>query len=483
MNTEEINILLVDDDEDDYILTRNYLAGTDKFNYNLEWEYDYRKALEKIKEDKHDLYLVDFMLGSYSGIELLKEARKHGTNKPLIMLTGQSNYQTDIEAMLSGASDYLVKGELNTSVLERAIRYNIDRYNNLSRLRQQERKYRALFERSLDAIFIAYDDFLIIDANNAFKKLFSFEDRDLGALKLKELFAAPDIYSHIMKRFDESGYIKDAEVVLRGEDGKRKTCLISISRLDAPLKKDLIQGIIKDITSLKETEKELRNTEKLAISGTMARTIAHEIRNPLTNIILALRQLSKKIENGKPDEAGAFIEMAHKNSVHINLLIEELLQSSNPADFSFEKNSLNEIVEAAIEYCKDRIHLKKVNLRTELADNLQPIKADFNQLKRAFVNIITNAVEATYNTENAALTIKTYSENGRNVALFNDNGCGIEPEKIDRMFEPFVTGKTHGMGLGLTTVQNVIRKHNAHINIESEQGIGTTFMFTFEVIS
>lgn len=482
MDSEAINILLVDDDEDDYILTRNFLASTDKFSYNLEWEYDYRKALDKIKEDRHDLYLVDFMLGTYSGIELLKEARKHGSNKPLIMLTGQSNYQTDIEAMVSGASDYLVKGELNTSVLERAIRYNMDRYNNLSRLRQQERKYRALFERSLDAIFIAYDDFLIIDANNSFKKLFGFEEKDLGALKMKELFAVPDIYSHIIKRFDESGYIRDAEVVLRGDDGKRKTCLISISKLDAPLKKDLIQGIIKDITTLKETEKELRNTEKLAISGTMARTIAHEIRNPLTNIILALRQLSKKLENNKPDEGIPFIEMANKNSIHINLLIEELLQSSNPADFSFEKNSLNEIIESAVEYCKDRIHLKRVSLQTELAENLKPIKADFNQLKRAFVNIITNAVEAMYNTENAVLIIKTYSENGSNIALFSDTGCGIEPEEIDKLFEPFYTGKTHGMGLGLTTVQNVIKKHNANITMESELGKGTTFRFTFSAL-
>lgn len=127
MNERHLNVLLVDDDEDDYIITRDLLAEVVDRKYNLEWAATYQAAREAIGRKQHDIYLVDYRFGRHNGLELLREAIEMGCQAPLILLTGQGDRQVDIEAMQAGAADYLVKGQLGASMLERAIRYAIER--------------------------------------------------------------------------------------------------------------------------------------------------------------------------------------------------------------------------------------------------------------------------------------------------------------------------------------------------------------------
>ncbi|MBF0101000.1 MAG: diguanylate cyclase, partial [Desulfobacterales bacterium] len=128
MTTQElIHILLIDDDEDDFVLTRNLLAKAVVFRFELDWASTYEDGIQAIIQDKHDLYLVDYRLGKQSGVEILKESILSGCQKPIIMLTGQGDIDVDLEAMKSGAADYLNKRSLNSELLERSIRYAIGR--------------------------------------------------------------------------------------------------------------------------------------------------------------------------------------------------------------------------------------------------------------------------------------------------------------------------------------------------------------------
>jgi diguanylate cyclase (GGDEF)-like protein len=136
LDKEVIKVLLVEDDEDDYIITRDLLSEIAEKHYELEWVSSYDPALESMQENKCDVYLLDYRLGEHTGLDLLQEAIENGCTAPIILLTGQGDHQVDVEAMKAGASDYLIKGRINADSLERSIRYSIERKKSEKRILQ-----------------------------------------------------------------------------------------------------------------------------------------------------------------------------------------------------------------------------------------------------------------------------------------------------------------------------------------------------------
>ncbi|WP_181307078.1 hybrid sensor histidine kinase/response regulator [Rufibacter sp. XAAS-G3-1] len=132
--SDKIRILLVDDDEDDYVITRDIIQDIPGRQYHLDWTASFDEALTRIREKKHDVYLVDFFLGAHNGLELITKAVEEGTTAPFILLTGQTDRETDEKAMRAGALDYLVKGTFNPYDLERSIRYNIEHAKSLAEI-------------------------------------------------------------------------------------------------------------------------------------------------------------------------------------------------------------------------------------------------------------------------------------------------------------------------------------------------------------
>lgn len=130
--SDKTRILLVDDDEDDYIITRDIIDDIPGRNYVLEWTGSFQNALDIIEQRRHDIYLVDYRLGAHDGLELIKEAVNQNCTVPFILLTGQSDRETDEKAMRAGAMDYLVKGTISPNELERSIRYSIEHAKSLA---------------------------------------------------------------------------------------------------------------------------------------------------------------------------------------------------------------------------------------------------------------------------------------------------------------------------------------------------------------
>jgi PAS domain S-box-containing protein len=136
MNSEAIRVLLVEDDEDDYILTRDLLSEIKGSEFHLDRVKDYETALEALGRNQHDVCLLDYRLGGRNGLEVLNEAPKRGCRASIILLTGQGEREVDLEAMKAGAADYLTKGSLDAALLERSIRYAIERHRDRVALRQ-----------------------------------------------------------------------------------------------------------------------------------------------------------------------------------------------------------------------------------------------------------------------------------------------------------------------------------------------------------
>jgi diguanylate cyclase (GGDEF)-like protein len=131
-----INILLIDDDHDDYLILHDDLIQiSGPLKYVLDWADSYQAGVEQIQKDEHDIYLVDYYLGVESGLDLLQEAIQAGCQKPIIMITGRSDPDTDQAALMAGATDYLVKGQITGQLLERSIRYALERNRLLNKIR------------------------------------------------------------------------------------------------------------------------------------------------------------------------------------------------------------------------------------------------------------------------------------------------------------------------------------------------------------
>ncbi|GAB4303702.1 MAG: adenylate/guanylate cyclase domain-containing protein [Oscillatoriaceae cyanobacterium] len=142
-----VKVLLVEDDEDDCFLTRDLLAEIGSIPYEVEWMATYESAVEAIKANRHDVVLVDFYLGKWTGLEILAAALAQGCKMPIIMLTGLGDRDVDTKAMQAGASDYLVKSQLTPQLLERSIRHSMERKQVEEALKNSEARFRALAQR------------------------------------------------------------------------------------------------------------------------------------------------------------------------------------------------------------------------------------------------------------------------------------------------------------------------------------------------
>ena len=476
---ERIRVLLIEDDEEDYFLTRSLVHERENKFIDLNWVDNYEEALTMIDAGGYDVYLVDYRLGLYTGIELIQEAFRRGCRAPMILLTGQDDLTVDQSALEMGAADYLVKGKIDAQLLGRSIRYALRQAGVLAEVAQKENKYRSLFERSIDAIFVADHNMRFQDANAPVEELLGYNRDELRVINPARLFADLNQLRKLRFTVREHGQIKDFETTLVDRNRRKRICLISAWQVeDVAGQPEWYQGIVRDITHQKQAQQELIMAEKLTMTGKIARSIAHEVRNPLTNLSLALEQLKDELDTDS-EYVSMFTEIIGRNVDRIGQLITEMLNSSKPRDLDRRKQDFNIIVKETLQLVSDRIKLKRMRLKTEFtADDCQAL-LDRDQLKTALLNILVNAVEAMEEGKGVLVVKTNCTDDSRVCVEVSDNGGGISHEVRERLFDPFFTGKSGGMGLGLTATQNIVNSHKGSIGVESQMGTGTTFRLYF----
>lgn len=468
-------ILIIDDDEDDFFITSEYIKSIPGHEFVIDWSFKYREALDLICSRNYDLYFVDYRLGAKTGLDLIREAKTFSCEEPIILLTGKGNHEIDIQAMQAGAVDYLIKPELSTEKLERSIRYSLERVLSLKALRTNERKFRSIFERSKDAVFLADNELYFIDINYATTELLGYEKEQLSNLSVFDLLINKTDQKKIIDDLVNTGDVDDMEVELSTRSGEKKYCILSLSR-ETDLQGDsYIQGIIHDISNLKKVEKANLQIEKLAIAARLVRTLAHEVRNPLNNISLSVQQLGLEPFS---EQAKIYLEIIDRNTRRIGDLVSELLDFSRPGDLVQVKAALQTIVDESISAALDRITLKQISLNVKYPPEPAWIHADSSKLQIALLNIIINAIEAMPE-KAGVLQIEIVSESGEYKVIVRDNGVGISEENLPRLFEPYFTSKRNGLGLGLATTLIILQQHKATVDVNSVPGKGTEFKVSF----
>jgi diguanylate cyclase (GGDEF)-like protein/PAS domain S-box-containing protein len=175
-----VRVLLVEDDEDDFVLTRDLLADCRRTRFELDWVSSFDEACEAITRNAHDLYLVDYRLGEHDGLELLRHARDARLTAPMILLTGQGDGDVDLAAMKEGAADYLIKGRIDAPLLERSIRYALEQNRTLHALRESEERYALSARGANDGLWV-WD----LRANDVYysprwKSMLGYADDEIG---------------------------------------------------------------------------------------------------------------------------------------------------------------------------------------------------------------------------------------------------------------------------------------------------------------
>ena len=469
-------ILIVEDDEDDFLIIEACIKDIPEKKFQIDWCYHYEEALELVRQQAYDLYFVDYLLGQHNGVELLGEAMALGCEEPIVLLTGIGNRDIDVQAMTIGAVDYLIKSEINTEKLERCIRYSLERSAYIRALKANERKFRSIFERSKDAVFLVDEKLVFQDANSATCELFKYGKEDLLTHSLYSLFARPDSVHSLQQKLQQNGEVNDEEVELVTRNKEKKNCVLSISRQENSDGEAYFQGIIHDITNLKRIERATFQIEKLRSTATLLRTLAHEVRNPLTNINLSVEQLKPEIPG---EDAAIYLDIIARNCGRIDGLISELLDLSRPVEISLQKASLQTIMDKTLAAATDRMSLKGIRLELLYPTETAMVMADTEKLKIAFLNIIINAIEAVPR-ESGKITISIRDEASQHKIYISDNGSGIPEENLSRIFEPYFTSKTNGFGLGLAATWNILQSHRASIDVNSQLGEGTSFILSFD---
>ncbi|RYD58146.1 MAG: PAS domain S-box protein [Sphingobacteriales bacterium] len=474
-----ISILIVDDDQDDFIITSEYIKHIPGSSFVIDWCPKYDDALKHMMQHDYDLYFVDYRLGAKSGVDLLKEALDNDCEEPIILLTGKGNYRVDIEAMQLGAVDYLVKTELNIEKMERSIRYALERAATLKALKANERKYRSIFENSKDIVFLTDDMLEFKDVNDAIMPFLGYTKEEVMGMNLCDLMDQAQHKKFLQQSLQSRKEVNDWEVILTTKSGEKKACILTASLEEDYTDFIYVQGIIHDITNLKKIEKATLQAEKLAAAGRLVRTLAHEVRNPLNNITLSVEQMQQDL---KDDMSLMYLDIIMRNSRRISDLISELLSSSRPTDIALQEYALQLIMDDVISIAIDRITLKKIKLSVSYPDQGLQVVADKEKLKIALLNIVINAVEA-MEEQQGHLHVELQDKGQYAVLRITDNGCGISEENITRLFEPYFTQKRNGMGLGLAFTLNIIQAHKATVEVSSKEGIGTTFTITFPLMN
>jgi signal transduction histidine kinase len=214
------------------------------------------------------------------------------------------------------------------------------------------------------------------------------------------------------------------------------------------------------------------------LSTGFASALAHEVRNPLTNINLSIDMLNSVITD---NELKIYVDIISRSSKRINHLINELILHQEIVESGTNKHSLHQLLDEALSLAADRIILKKIIVRKEYGAEDGKIRVDKEKIGIALTNIIINAIEA-MPAQNGELTLVTRSIGNKYVIEIADNGTGIKNEQLQDIFKPHFTNKPGGMGLGLSTTLEILQYNHVVVDVSSEEGHGTRFILFFDKV-
>ena len=227
--------------------------------------------------------------------------------------------------------------------------------------------------------------------------------------------------------------------------------------------------------ALRESQEQLLKAQRLAVIGELSGMVGHDLRNPLTSITAATYYVKMRTANKTDEKTKEMLELIEKNIAYANKIIDDLLDYSREVELELSEDTPKSLIEETLSFVDVP---ENVNISDRTKDTPR-LMVDVDKLKRAFVNMIKNALDAM--PDGGTLSINSESHDGHVRITFRDTGFGMSKETIRRLWTPLFTTKAKGMGFGLPICKRVVEAHGGSINVESKTGKGTTFTITIPI--
>ena len=529
-----LRILHVEDEPALARLLKEYLRMALQEPYELTWVPRLAEATQLLTSQTFELVLLDLGLPDSHGLETFRTLHNLVPQTPIIVLSGLDDESTALQALQSGAQDYLVKINIDSNLLVRAVRYAIERKKVEVALSVERDLLHALTENLPDQIYMK-------DSTGHFIRTNSATAHALGVESPEALLGKTDFDffpAEVAQQFaDEEQQILCAKHKLVNReycqelpDGKIQWDLTTKAPLYDQRGKIIgIVGINRDITFVKQAEHELRQAnaqlessqqelktslaelqkahtdlhamqlqlvevEKMRTIGRLAAGVAHEVKNPLAILLRGLDFLTLSLKQS--DETVAEVLKDMQEAIRrADTVIRGLLDFSAPTNLETQPEDLNAIIRQALFLLKHMLQEHHIQIKLMLAPELPSIPLDRQKITEVFLNLFENAIHAM--PSSGTLTVRTTTQlltTTANAMDFlkigdlvvkveiEDTGAGIPVDNLDKVFAPFFTTKPagQGTGLGLSVCKTIIDLHHSTIGVENrpEGGVCVTILFS-----
>ncbi|MGM0900758.1 MAG: PAS domain S-box protein [Bacillota bacterium] len=333
-------------------------------------------------------------------------------------------------------------------------------------LEENKQRYQSLFYFNPDLVYSLDLNGVLTNINPSVQRLLGYTPEQIIGKRYTE-YIEDQHFCHTKKSFQKSiqGIPQTFETGLNHKNNH--PVIFHVTNIPIIVNGEIvgIYGIAKDVSELKRAEEFLRKSDRISAIGQLAAGIAHEIRNPLTSVKGFLQFMQEQSTDQD------YFEIMRREIERIELITNEFLILAKPQAKSYSYISIESILSGFIPLVETQAKMSNIDIIMEIEENLPDIYCDGNQIKQVFLNVIKNAMESMPSGGQITFTIKKNEDHVQ--ILIKDQGCGIPPERLKRIGEPFYSTKEKGTGLGLMIIFNLIKEHKGSIDIQSELNKGT----------
>jgi PAS domain S-box-containing protein len=482
-----MRILLIEDNPGDARLVQELLKQAGEKSIIEVVEY-LESGVQFLLSQDVDAVLLDMNLPDSRGLETLTKVQSRFPHLPIVVMTSIDDTELAAQAVRLGAQDYLVKGQADGELLRRSLIYAIERKRSEMAVLQAKEEWELTFNSVPDLIVVLDCQHRIIRANKAMADRLGVNQEKCAGLPCFEavhgLSYPPEFCPHSLTCQDGKEHITDVHEPRLGGD-------FSVSTTPIINKQGVITGSIhvaRDITDRKRAEEDLkRNAAALEAANkeleAFSYSVSHDLRAPLRSMDGFSEALLTDY-NDKLEETGIdYLNRIRQASQTMSQLIDDILKLSRVtrSDMRLDKVNLSELASSIA------AELKAVQPDREAEFIIVPdliVNADKQLLQVLLRNLLENAWKYTGKCSKTRIELGVNRQDGQTVYFVKDNGIGFDMKYADKLFQPFQrlqTSKEYpGTGIGLATVQRVVRRHGGSIRAESEAGNGATFYFTLQ---
>ncbi len=506
MSTDHWKVLIIDDEEG----IRKVMSITlSDAGYDVLTAADGESGLRLSVEKSPQIIITDIRMPGMDGIEVLKRIKEGDRNKEVIVVTAFGEMELAVRALQLDASDFITK-PINDEALFVALERAKGRYTNRKELEDyaellEERWMDTadelartfdfqnnLIESSIDGIMACERDGRVIIFNKALQDMLGYSrDEVIGKMSFDRFFSIGAADKFREGLYSEACGGKNQlflfETNLISKAHKKLPVQLSARVLFEEDEEIGIVGFFRDLREIRRLEQQfadqtqLLHQDKMISLGRLAASVVHEINNPLAGILNYIRLMIKIIKRDtlEPERIEKFqqyLVLVESETSRCSKIVSNLLAFSRKSEMGFAQIDIGDLVQRCVMLSQHKLTLQNIQIKTDPASAVPPIWGDFNQIQQCIINLIFNAIDAM--PEGGILTIGSSFEAGEGVVEIKvkDTGCGIAKEDIPYIFDRFFTtkGEGKGIGLGLSTVQGIIDRHNGTIDVRSKLGKGTT---------